>query len=272
MFGLPHLERTLKGGRGACIAGMAIAAAISTTSCGAPVTEVTISFGGSHVNAALWHPCYPAVSAQGGCTSFGNPNEREWYVASQDVVSRGALELVAVRRATAGLSADGSAKLYDYASGMVTSHFSFLYGRIAIVARIPARPGTWPALWLLPADARSQPEIDIMENWGKPNQVQCTLHWMSKNNTEQSASEVVTTATSLAAGWHSYSVDWTPRVLTWSVDNKVVFRYKGPGVPNTPTYLIANLAIDGEAATGTTFFIKSVSVRSSDFHLNGTYR
>ena len=59
---------------------------------------------------------------------------------------------------------------------------SFLYGRIEVRARIPATPGTWPAIWLLGAqrnlpEAERKPwpycgEVDIMEYYpvnGKPH-------------------------------------------------------------------------------------------------------
>ncbi len=112
------------------------------------------TFPSPTLDTALWHTCYDF----GACRISTN-TEYEWYVPSADTVSGGHLVLTATEQETDG---------QPYASGMVQSNgrFDFLYGRIVVVAKVPAGYGTWPALWLLPADGAWPPEIDIMEACG----------------------------------------------------------------------------------------------------------
>ncbi len=204
----------------------------------------------------MWSTCYWS-----GCTNYGNAQEEEWYEASQDQVSGGALHLVANQTPTTGTDQTGAPKTYPYASGIVTtfSSYSFTYGYVQIVATIPGGAGTWPALWLLPADKSWPPEIDIMENWGSARTESDTFHWGPWQNPKQQQKQV-TSSSALTDGWHTYGLAWAPGSLTWYLDGKVVDTYTGSSVPNSPMYFLANLAIDGPAASGTSFNIKSVQV------------
>lgn len=228
------------------------------------------TFPGATLNTSIWHSCYPAISPSRGCTSFGKIQELEWYTASQNVVSAGVLHLVAIRTPTPGINRDSAPKTYAYASGMVTSRFNFTYGYLQVTARIPGGSGTWPALWLLPADGAPAPEIDIMENYGGSHQIQCTLHWIKAGN-EQYSSGFARSPTNLTKGWHVYGLLWTPNSLTWYLDGKAVYKYTGRHIPNQPMYFIANLAIDGAAKTGSALDIKSVQIRSNKFSTDSTY-
>jgi hypothetical protein len=84
------------------------------------------AFSGSQLDPSVWGTCYPWWPS-GGCTNFGNTHDREleWYKASQDQVSDGALHLVAQREPTLGLSKSGAPKEYACRSGMVTTYPSF---------------------------------------------------------------------------------------------------------------------------------------------------
>jgi beta-glucanase (GH16 family) len=215
-------------------------------------------FAGSDLNSSVWDTCYEWYVASVGCTNFNN-NETEWYLPSQVQVSDNALHLVADATPTQGTDDSGAPKTYPYTSGMVTtfSSFNFTYGYVQVVARIPGGTGTWPALWMLPANGAWPPEIDIMENYGSTNQIECTVHWGSAN---QEADQQVLSSTDLTSGWHTYGLLWEPGSLTWYLDGRVVFTYTGAGVPSQPMYLLANLAIDGAAASGASFDIQSAQI------------
>ncbi len=218
------------------------------------------NFNGSTLNTTVWGTCYPWASPD-GCTNFGNSQEEEWYLPSQDQVYDGVLHLVAEEHATEGTTKSGSPKAYAYRSGMVTTYpsFSFTYGYVQVVAKLPGGNGTWPALWLLPTNESWPPEIDIMENWGNPYNMYSTYHWLSASGPQQSMTKV-NSSTNLTQTWNTYAVDWEPSSITWYLNGKVVASYTGSQISSQPMYLLANLAIYGSAPSISSFDIKSVSI------------
>ncbi len=216
------------------------------------------SFPGSTLNTSVWQTCYEWYVASVGCTNYGT-GEIEWYLPGGDQVSGGVLHEVATETPTKGTNQAGASEVYPYTSGMVTTFgsFSFTYGYVSVVAKLPGGAGTWPAIWMLPENGTWPPEVDIMENYGSTNQIQCTVHWSSANT---QAYANVTSSTNLTTSYNTYSVLWTPTSLTWYLNGKAVFTYSGVGVPDTAMYLLANLAIDGVGASSSSFDIQSVKV------------
>ncbi|EKB47217.1 Glucan endo-1,3-beta-glucosidase A1 precursor [Cecembia lonarensis LW9] len=51
---------------------------------------------------------------------------------------------------------------------------------------------------------------------------------------------------SLAGGWHTIGLDWSPGRLDFILDGKRVWRLDGKEVPDEPMYLVMNLAVGGE--------------------------
>ncbi len=214
------------------------------------------TFNGTGLDMAIWQTCYPF-----GCTNFGNPQEKEWYAASQDQVSGSALHLVETQTPTLGTTESGAPETYSYRSGMVTTYssFNFTYGYLQVVARIPGGTGTWPALWLLPVNRAWPPEIDMMENWGSSNAIQSTVYWGTPGDPQQAHQEF-TSNNNLTTGWHTYGLRWEPGSLTWYLDGQVVDTFSGNKVPSQAMYFLANLAIDGSAASNGSFDIQSVQI------------
>jgi beta-glucanase (GH16 family) len=200
-------------------------------------------FSTSSLNTAKWATCYPWFPQNGsGCTNFGN-NELEWYLPTQDQVSGGSLHEVAAQVPTTGRDASGQTKTYSWRSGMITSFpsFSFTYGYVEASARVPKGAGFWPTLWLLPKDETWPPEIDYLENLGSDTtHYSAVLHGISGKQYLKS----IATA-DLSAGYHTFGVDWEPAYVTWYLDGRAVFTYRGSDVPTKPMYLLATLAISG---------------------------
>jgi hypothetical protein len=215
------------------------------------------TFNGSRLNTSIWSTCYSAIV----CTNYGNGDEDEWYQRSGDVVSGGALHLVATEMPTKGKSSSGGSETFAYRSGMVTTKksFNFTYGYVQVEAQDPGGIGTWPALWLLPKSGTWPPEVDIMENWGTTNSMQTTYHWGTAEAPQQAA-QPETTRSNLVSSYHTYGVLWEPGSLTWYLDGKVIDRYKGSTVSSQPMYFLADLAIDGPAASGSSFNIRSIQI------------
>jgi beta-glucanase (GH16 family) len=219
------------------------------------------TFSGTRLDNSTWGTCYPWFGSTSGCTNFGNQIQDVWYLPSGDVVSGGALHLVATATPTAGIAENGSSKIYPYSSGMVTTRnsYDFRYGYVQIVAKTPGGKGTWPALWLLPKKRHWPPEIDIMENWGSAHTIQTTFIWSSAGKVEQAYKTPLSSST-LSHHYNTYGILWKPGSLTWYLDGKVVDTYSGSNVPRQPMYLLANLAVDGHAASGSSFSIRSVKI------------
>lgn len=204
------------------------------------------NFTGSRLDRARWTTCYPWAKSS-GCT---NPTtgELEWYTPAGVTVAGGKLELIARRRTVVA-----GEHTYRYTSGMVTSarSFSFTYGHVDIQARMPAGPGLWSALWLLPVDQHWPPEIDLVEVMGAdPAQAIVTYHPPHGPKQERQ----VTTA-NLSVGWHDFSLDWQPGSLTWFIDGHQCFHLSGSQVPHQPMYLLMDLAVSGnQPPNATTVF------------------
>jgi beta-glucanase (GH16 family) len=200
------------------------------------------TFTGNSLNTSKWGTCYPWFSTT-GCTNEGN-QELEWYLPEQVTVGGGALHLTALRRPVAGVDALGREKVFDYRSGMVTTagHFQLTYGRIEFKVRAPRGRGLWPALWLLPVDGSSLPEVDIMEAYGEdPWQVALTYHGSLSFVPAQAVF-----VNDISSGWHTYALDWSRSALTWFVDGHQAF-VVDHGVPQKPMYLLADLAVSGSS-------------------------
>ena len=110
-----------------------------------------------------------------------------------------------------------------YTSGVLTTRDSFsqLHGRFEAVARVPAGKGLWSALWLLPTHERWPegvavlPEIDIMEHIGDaPRTFHTTLHTNQHGRLDSHPYDHTGDA-DLTAGFHRYSVVWTPEAVHW---------------------------------------------------------
>jgi len=218
------------------------------------------TFSGSKLNTSVWGTCYPWQSPR-GCTNFGNANEYEWYVPAQDQVYGGALHLVPDRAPTQGLAQDGRPKEYQYRSGMVTTYpsYSFTYGYVQVVARIPYGSGLWPALWMLPANLRWPPEIDIIEHYGDS-----PVSWQHLHSPIYPTQLAFEPTPNLSAGWHTFGLYWSPQAVIWFIDGQRVFD-DTHAIPNQPMYLLADLAVyqqvqSGWDASADSMAIQSVSV------------
>ena len=119
-------------------------------------------FDGTALNNAKWNPFITSNSAHGvpwntnghGGSGLQNPSlvaNQEYYLPAQVQVDNG-LDLVADQTTTPGMLA-GTPRTYPWRSGAVTTYgkFEFTGGYIQIVAKMPAGPGMWPSMWMLPS-------------------------------------------------------------------------------------------------------------------------
>jgi beta-glucanase (GH16 family) len=204
---------------------------------GAP--DFSATFSGSRLNTRVWGTCYPAMNSAIGCTNFGNKDEYEWYLPSQDRVSGHLLKLVAQRMPTAGTSKSGSPRAYSCRSGMVTTYpsFHFKYGVVQVVANVPHRAGLWSGLWLAAANGVWPPEIDILENWGVDTLSGSFFHPAPATAKHDRGLVPV----QLTTGWQTYTLEWTKSSLTVYVGTEKVLNVTSR-VPHQQMYFLANVA------------------------------
>ncbi|MGI9646818.1 MAG: glycoside hydrolase family 16 protein, partial [Ilumatobacteraceae bacterium] len=199
----------------------------------------------------VWNTCH-WWQVDGGCT-IGSNSEQQWYRPEAVAVVDGELRLTASDHPQ--LTTDGIE--LPYRSGMVTTGLTdnddetpsvaFTYGAVSIRALLPAGVGTWPAAWLLSADKRSVPEIDFLERYGsRPDLL--TAHVHNEINDLRVWERIEAQVVGAESEWHTYTVIWLPDRVVFEVDGVEIGRVTDPRfVPNSPMYLIINLAMGGVA-------------------------
>lgn len=208
-------------------------------------------FGGSSLDLETWTTCY--WWNNNGCTNTGN-KELQWYMPGNVGIIDGLLRLRARPEPIVG----HEGQIFDYTSGMVTtgrdyselprpSRVAFVYGHFEIRARVPSGQGLWPALWLLPEDRNTRPEIDIMEVLGDtPDKLRMHFHYIDRGGKKRSAGKTVTVS-DMSQDWHVFGLRWEPGAIIWYLDGIEQWRYDDARyIPDEPMYLLMNLAVGGE--------------------------
>lgn len=147
----------------------------------------------------------------------------------------------------------------QYFSGRIKTQgkVKFKYGRMEARIQVPEGEGVWPAFWMLGSNitAKTWPtcgEIDIVELRGRePFTAIASAHGPGYSGAN-SKSGVKRLSTSLAAGYHTYAVDWTANKISWYLDGKLFHTVSSTSVKpksyvfNQDFFLILNLAMGGE--------------------------
>jgi beta-glucanase (GH16 family) len=228
---------------------------------GAGVLQRTVffdNFNGSSVNTNKWNIDVTQS------TQYNN--ELEAYTTSRRNVrivhgraaagarDHSALELQAHYQP--GFTTPAGNKL-DFTSGKIdtANKFDVAHGTISARMKLPAGIGYWPAFWMLGYGTWPDTgEIDIMENIGEPGWVSAATHGPGYSGDQAPVNRAYLRSMQLAdvTAWHTYTVHWTSRAMTFYVDRKVFFyetrhmiTFFGKWAFDNPKYLILNLAIGG---------------------------
>lgn len=144
------------------------------------------------------------------------------------------------------------AQLYNrrYYSGVLTTRASLVqrFGYFEMRARVPAGKGLWPAFWLLDADKKWPPEIDVLEVvGGQSTQMVTTTHSADASGGDV-ASGCRTTLADATTAFHDFGVLWTPERIAYYIDRVPVAQLATPAGVDKPMYMLLNLAIGGRMA------------------------
>ncbi|MFZ1080492.1 MAG: family 16 glycosylhydrolase [Candidatus Kryptoniota bacterium] len=190
----------------------------------------------------------------------GNNNESEFYTSRPQncSVSNGLLTITALKENYSG---------FNYTSARINTQnkFSFEYGKVEAMIKLPYGKGMWPAFWMLGDNINSVGwptcgESDIMEMIGGTGKggfnsilsdgtVYGTLHW-SQNGNAQSGGKYSLSSGKFADDFHVFGVTWTPQAIQFYVDSTVYDH-----IDISPTYMsafenkffiILNLAVGGD--------------------------
>lgn len=238
-------------------------------------------FDGDTLDRSKWQP---EVSCWGG----GNA-ERQCYTDRPDniAVEGGLLLLKAREERFTGparppeIAADPNPRLTQpYTSGKVRTRglHAWRYGRIAVRAKVPPGQGTWPAVWMMPAEDHYGPwplsgEIDILEAVNIGATCQACKGGRGENRTISALhfgnlaprNRFVDNRTALpdlalpSDGFHVYAVEWGEGLIRFLVDDRVHLTVPAerwstasplargnPAAPfDRPFYVMANLAVGG---------------------------
>lgn len=103
--------------------------------------------------------------------------------------------------------------------------FYFQYGKVEVRMRTNSLAGNFPAVWLLPENG-GKPfrygEVDIVEFFGGDNIARQTVHSHRSFMVLKQKKQVAFSTRVKKNKWHIYSLEWTPKLLTFFVDGKLV--------------------------------------------------
>jgi len=241
-------------------------------------------FDGTQLDKTRWKP-------EKSCWGGGN-NERQCYTgrAANVSVGDGMLRLVARREDYSGpdrppeiARMPNPNRTQPFTSGKVRTRglASWRYGKIEFRARVPKGQGTWPAVWLMPAEDHYGPwplsgEVDILEavNLGATcprcmglvgeNRTISALHFGDKPPRNQHIDTRVALPDHALPSddFHVWTLEWGKGLMRFYLDGRLYWEVaenqwrtgsgKARGNPvapfDRPFYIMANLAVGGKLA------------------------
>jgi beta-glucanase (GH16 family) len=215
-----------------------------------------MNMGAQDCNFLVWSDEFDVAGAPNGSKwnfetgggGWGN-NELQVYTNSRtnSYVQNGVLVIDAVK----------SNNTWTSARMVTAGKASWKYGRFEIKAKLPSGLGTWPAIWMMPAQSvyggwPKSGEIDIMEHVGYDmNRIHGSIHTEAYNHpmgTQKSGNVVIP---NVNTQFHVYAIEWSPEKIQWFVDNQLYFTFYNENKTykewpfDQEFFLILNIAIGG---------------------------
>lgn len=198
-------------------------------------------------DSTKWH-----YDTEGNAAGWGN-DEAQFYTKADTGnawVDNGILQIIARKENLGGK---------HFTSARLMSAADWQYGRIETRAKLPDGRGTWSAIWMMPGGWTFKDgnwpdigEIDIMEHVGHATGI---IHASAHSKDYQWQKQTQQTATifvpDVDTEFHTYTLEWTPELLTAFVDDSLYFSYQNEGLGETkwpynkPFYLLLNVAVGG---------------------------
>lgn len=131
-------------------------------------------------------------------------------------------------------------------SGMIHSGDSFKqkYGIFSMRCKLPKGSNILPSAWLL--DKQSwPPKLDLFEfdsHSGK--KIEYGVDWGLEYTPYHFQFRKKVWTQPLIDDFHIFTCKWSPNKIKWYIDNRLVAVYCGNGIPQTPMYIVINLALN----------------------------
>lgn len=151
---------------------------------------------------------------------------------------------------------DWGGQKYSSARMVSQAKVGFTYGFFEIRAKLPCGRGTWPAIWMLPADTKVEwptgGEIDIMEHVGfDPGVIHQTIITSAFNFNSGSEQTKAFPVADACTAMHRYQLLWTPDFIVSGIDDNPKFMFKKVRTSrdrwpfDQPMQIILNVAVGG---------------------------
>jgi len=203
----------------------------------------TDEFDGPEVNRSKWS----LVNGGGG---FGNMELQHYTDRVSNAQVRDGVLRITARCESFGREGHTSAKLStEGATSWGPGH------RVEVRAKLPIAKGTWPAIWMLPANKAygewpASGEIDIVEAVGcTEGKVYGTVHTGAYNHMK--SSQAYNQKALMVSEWHTYAIQWEEAGIQWFVDDELystfapTHRSSDKWPFSQEFFLILNLAVGG---------------------------
>ncbi|MBP2324292.1 beta-glucanase (GH16 family) [Kibdelosporangium banguiense] len=252
----PALRRTRAAAVAVVLGSALTTAALNTQATAAPDVSIAATTfadefngpAGSPVDSSKW------TLEQGDNV---NNHERQYYTnrtSNAAMDGQGNLVITARRENPGNYNCWYGRCEYTSARMNTAGKFSQTYGRFETRLKMSHGQGMWPAFWMMGTTGGGWPnngEIDVMENVGfEPNTVHGTIHGPGYSGSGGIGAAY--NGPRFADGFHTFTLDWSPDSLVWSVDGNVYQRRTPADLGgrqwvfnNRPFYLILNLAVGG---------------------------
>jgi beta-glucanase (GH16 family) len=193
-----------------------------------------------------------------GGHGWGNEELQYYTGGSENACLDGAGNLAVVVRRPDRQFRDSRYGGCGYTSARLISkdRVAFRYGLVQARIRLPRGRGIWPGFWMLGQDIDEVGwpqcgEIDVMENFGQdPATVHGTVHGPGYSD-RAGITASCDAGTSLADGFHLYSVAWEPARIRWYLDDQLYATVTpadlrgNPWVFDHDFFLLVNVAVGG---------------------------
>lgn len=166
---------------------------------------------------------------------FGDSKRRDGWWVKEDSYLDGQGHLI--------LRTKKDGERYTCGAVRTRGRFEHAFGYYVVRCQLPKQPGHWPAFWIMGDGVgkvgdggRDGTEIDIVEIPWRDGTITMNLHWDGYGKDHKSAGTKVKLP-ELTAGFHTFSLQWTPTEYVFYADGKETWRSAAGGVCQVPEWI-----------------------------------